>query len=367
MKKLILGLCVILALTACDNKKEDQTASVGNKPVIKISAILPLTGSQAAMGASAKAGMQKALKEKSKDDLLYDYQLVFEDNQGKLSFMPTIANKLIMQDDVDAIGTITTAFAKTIAPVSDQKEKILYAFSIEQEEYPRFGKFTFTQGTSIEALSDKYADFLAKNNKDNISIFSENIGVLGPLTSYLEERLKQKEIRYKINEFNPGETDFRIAIEKAKAEGYTNFGVFAFPPERNIIIKQLLETGVAYNDFYLFSLDADDFGNPFNGLKTITYNSGTEDFVKNIQKEYNISSTYGSAVFYDFVSLMIEAYEALYKKDQKPTAEEITAYIHSKKEFPCISGICVVKPNGFIVNDPVFRINNNGNWTTIKE
>lgn len=365
MKKYLLTLCMVLALAACDNKKEETQTNA--KPVIKIGAILPLTGSQASMGEAAKAGMQKALKEKSNSDLHYNYQLVFEDNQAKLPSMPAIANKMIMQDDVDVMGTITTAMAKVISPISDSKEKVVYAFSIEQEKYSRFGKYAFTQGTSVEALCDKFVESFAGNNKDNFSIFVENIGVLGPLTTYLKTKLTEKGIRYKINEFNPGETDFRIVIEKNKAEGYTNFGVFAFPPERNILMKQLLESGISYKDFYSFSLDMDNVAENYDGIKTITYPCGTEDFIESIQKEYNLGSTYGSAEFYDFVSLMIDAYEALYKEGQKPTAEEVTNYIHNKKEFPCMSGQCVVHPNGFIINAPIIRIYKDNKWVKIEE
>lgn len=356
---------MVLALAACDEKKE--TAQADSKPVIKIGAILPLTGSQATMGVAAKAGMQKALKERNNSDLHYSYELVFEDNQAKLPSMPAIANKMIMQDNVDVMGTITTAMAKVISPISNSKEKVLYAFSIEQEEYPRFGKYAFTQGTSVEALCDKFVESFAGNDKENFSIFVENIGVLGPLTIYLKTKLNEKGIRYKINEFNPGETDFRIIIEKNKAEGYTNFGVFAFPPERNILMKQLFEAGIAYHNFYSFSLDMDNVAENYDGITTITYPCGTEDFIESVQKEYNLDSTYGSAEFYDFVNLIIEAYEALYKEGQKPTAEEVTNYIHNKKEFPCMSGQCVVHPNGFIINAPIIRVYKDGKWVTIEE
>lgn len=364
MKKLLISLMLVIALTACGENSDKKPET---KQTITIGAIVPLSGPQAPMGEAARAGMQKALKDHTNSNQHYNYQLAFEDNQAKLTAMPTIANKMIMQDNVDVLGTITTAMAKVIAPISDQKEKVLYAFSIEQEEYPRFGKYALTQGISIEALGDKFVESLAKHQQDNIAVFVENIGVLGPLTNYLKTKLTEKGVHYKINEFNPGETDFRIAIEKTKADGYTNFVVFAFPPERNILMKQLLEAGISHDSFYSFSLDMDYFAENYDGIKTITYNCGTEDFVKNVQEEYNINSTYGSAEFYDFVSMMIEAYEALYQADQKPTAEAVTAYIHNKKEFPCMSGQCVVHSNGFITNEPIVRILQGGKWITIEE
>ena len=365
MKKLILILCFALALTACKDEKKAPETQV--KPVIKIGAIIPLSGPQAAMGEAAKAGMQKALKEKTNSDQHYSYELVFGDNQAKLQVMPTLANKIILQDNVDALATITSAMARVIAPITDEKEKVLYNFSIEQGDYQRFGKYTFTQGMPIDAIADKAEEFLTQKGMNDILIFAENIGIIGSLTTYLSKNLSEKNIRHNVNTFNPGERDFRVAIEKAKAEGYKYFFTFGFPPERTIIRKQLVESSVTNDYIYSFCMDLEKASDDNNNITTVTYNPGPSEFVESVQQEYNIDSTFGSAVFYDFVSLMIEAYEALYKNGEKPTAEEITTYIHGKKKYPCMSGICIVNENGFITNDPVFRTFQNGKWQTIGE
>ena len=77
MKKFLLSLCMVLALTACDNKKEEAQAD--SKPVIKIGASLPLSGDMAETGKNLQAALSLALKdEQAKENLKYDYQLVFE-------------------------------------------------------------------------------------------------------------------------------------------------------------------------------------------------------------------------------------------------------------------------------------------------
>jgi hypothetical protein len=104
------------------------------------------------------------------------------------------------------------------------------------------------------------------------------------------------------------------------------------------------------------------------GILTITNSYRSEDFIQTIQKEYHLVSTINSSGFYDFVALMIEAYEYFYKEKQiKPTAQEITTYIHNKKVFSCMSGTCVVNPNGFIVSDPIIRIFKDDRWIKIEE
>lgn len=365
MKKWLLSLCMILALAACDNKKEEAQAD--SKPVIKIGAILPLTGSQADMGKAAKAGMYKAIDEQDKSSLHYDYQFVFEDNQAKLASMPAIANKMIMQDNVDAIGMITSAMARVVAPIADQKGKVLYAYSIEEENYQAFGKYTFIQGISTEAIADKLIHLFRNDKLDNISVFAENIGVLGSLTSYLDKKLSQIGIKYEINTFNPGEIDFRIALEKSKSKGFTNFFEVGFPPERDIIIKQMGEAGISNQNIYSFSLDLGKSSVAYDGMKTVSYNQGTVDFIKSIQQKYNIDNVYGSAAFYDFVNIVVEACENLYKNGQNITAEEITTYIHNKKQYKCASGECLVNQNGFILNQPIVRLYEGDDWQEIEE
>ena len=365
MKKWLLSLCMILSLAACDNKKEETQANA--KPVIKIGAILPLTGSQADMGEAAKAGMYKAIDEKDKSSLHYDYQFVFEDNQAKLASMPAIANKMIMQDNVDAIGVITSPMARIIAPIADQHQTLIYTFSIEEEKYERFGKYTFIQGISTEAIADKLIHLFRNDKLENISVFTENIGVLGSLSAYLDKKLSQIGIKYEINTFNPGERDFRIALEKSKNKGFTNFFEVGFPPERDIIIKQMGEAGISNQNIYSFSLDLGKSSVAYDGMKTVSYNQGTVDFIKSIQQKYNIDNVYGSAAFYDFVSIVIEACENLYKEGQKNSAEKITAYIHNKKQYQCASGECLVNPNGFILNQPIVRMYEGNDWKEIEE
>ncbi|MBP5399038.1 MAG: ABC transporter substrate-binding protein [Alphaproteobacteria bacterium] len=366
MKKFLLSLCMVLALTACkDENKTNEQANV--KPTIKIGAIFPLSGPQASMGEAAKAGMLKALKEKNMSDLHYNYELVFEDNMGKIQVMPTAATKLITQDKVDAISTITSAFAKVIAPLADQHNILLWDYSFEDKNYPRFGKYAFNQGVSVQDLADKFfSEFIMNDNIENVAVYVQNVGILGLLTNSLETKMQQQGIKYVINASNPGERDFRLSIAKNQENGFNKFLIMSFPPEREIILKQLLEAGITKKDIYTGCLDMSPVIELYEGIKTVTYGHGSQDFVDNLAKEYNLSSTFSATAFYDFVNLVIEASENLYKKGEKPTAEQINNYILAKGKYPCASGECDVKANGFILNQPISLICRNQKWQEIQ-
>ena len=75
MKKLILTLCLALSLTAC-GKKTDTPKT--DKPVVKIGAILPLSGDLAVWGNSEKQGLLLA-QEDLPHSTKYSYQLIFDD------------------------------------------------------------------------------------------------------------------------------------------------------------------------------------------------------------------------------------------------------------------------------------------------
>lgn len=364
MKKLILSLLMATALVACGEKADNKTTET--KQTIKIGGIFPLSGPQASMGEAAKAGMLKALKEKNMDSLNYNYELVFEDNQGKIPVMPAAATKLITQDKVDAISTITSAFAKVIAPLADQHNILLWDYSFEDKNYPRFGKYAFNQGVSVQDLADKFFSEFVKDDIENVAVYVQNVGILGLLTDNLEEKLQQQGLRYTINASNPGERDFRLSIAQNKENGFNKFLVMAFPPEREIILKQLLEAGVAKNDIYAGCLDMSPVIELYEGIKTVTYSHGSQDFVDNLAKEYNLGSTFGATAFYDFVNLVVEASENLYKKGEKPTAEQISNYILAKGKYACASGECDVRDNGFILNQPIALICRDQKWQDIK-
>ena len=116
MKKWLLSLCVVLALTACkDNKKEEAQAN--GKQTIKIGAGLPLTGDNSVVGTAVKSGALAAIEDKAKENLKYHYEAVFEDNQQQPAKTATATNKLIMIDKANMLLSFTTGIGRVVAPL----------------------------------------------------------------------------------------------------------------------------------------------------------------------------------------------------------------------------------------------------------
>ena len=97
MRKWLLSLCMVLALTACDNKKEEAQAD--SRPVVKIGVMLPMSGEIAEFGETSRYAVEFAAADH--EDSPIKFEIIFEDDTFTPSRAAMIANKFISVDKVD--------------------------------------------------------------------------------------------------------------------------------------------------------------------------------------------------------------------------------------------------------------------------
>lgn len=113
---LILGLCLIVSLSACESKPRE----------IRIGVIAPLTGDYAEVGALAKSTAEMAVQEVNDAGGLeigkrkYTVVLVVEDNQSTPEGSTSAARKLINQENVVAI--VGPQFSSNAIPAANVAE-----------------------------------------------------------------------------------------------------------------------------------------------------------------------------------------------------------------------------------------------------
>lgn len=358
MKKLALGLILTAMLSACG--QENKPADTQTKPTVKIGAILPLTGNTAVLGNAAKAGLQKALAEKSQQDLHYNYELILENNMGTTAATATAANKLIFQDNVDAVVTFTRGMGHIVAPIADQQNKLNFCVTFEEKSAPAMGKNSFVQGVATEDLHDKLVNILQNQHINNLAIIAANVSNSAQMADMLKQKAENSGIKAVTNIFNPGERNFQMLIEGLKKDGFDTYYISAFPPETDIIIKQLHEAGISNQSIYGQGIDSSRNFAQFEGISCFTLNLGSSHFIDAVTQEYNISNVFGTAANYDIFNLIVNCYEKLYTSNGKPTTAEIVNYITNLGHYNCEAGGCTVLPNHFIINPPARRTYQNG-------
>lgn len=235
MKKFLLSLCVICALTACkDEQKVTQHAN--EKPVIKIGAILPLSGDMAVWGNAEKNGLLLA-QEKLSENTKHKYELVIEDSANANKNIQHIAQKLIMIDKVDALITMFDPAANIVGPIASAN-KILH---FGQSWFPKYvgDKYNYNVYTDMTEEAELIAEYLDAKNIQKAYLFTVNqTGFIGG-TNILKEMLSERGINYQETFFNFGQRDFKTDIIKAKEYNSEAYIIGAFAPEADILASQL--------------------------------------------------------------------------------------------------------------------------------
>ncbi len=98
-----------------------------NDSVIRIGAILPLTGSAAELASQHKQGLELAIQYLDSLNSKNRYELVIEDDQNDPKNTIAILNKMLSIDKVSAVVTVTSSPSLAIAPIADQKNIPLFA------------------------------------------------------------------------------------------------------------------------------------------------------------------------------------------------------------------------------------------------
>lgn len=340
MKRWLLSLCMVLALVAC---KEEKKTAANEKPVVKIGAILPLSGDMAIWGNSEKNGLMLALNALPKDTK-NQYELVIEDSANTNKNIQHIAQKLVTIDKVDAIITMFDPAANIVGPIASASSILHFG----QSWFPKYvtDKYNYNVYVDMEDEAQLIADYLAQEGIQKAYLFTVNqTGFIGG-TDILKKLLKEQGIEYQETNFNFGQTDFRTDIVKAQSFEAEAYIIGAFAPEADILTKQLkqingediiitgLDLGLNIANKNLY--DGSVFGSP-----AIPENS----FLNAYKTKYNDENyLFGASVGYVSLNAIVHAFENSKTLDKQTVA----SFLRTDNNVPTIYSEKIVKDGGLI-------------------
>ena len=342
MKKLILGLCMILALTACKDENK-QMAQANTKPVVKIGAILPLSGDLAVWGNSEKQGLILA-QENLPTTLKNKYELVIEDSSNANKNIQHLTQKMISVDKVDAIVTMFDPAANIVGPMATTNKIIHFG----QSWFPQYvtDEYNYNVYADMKQEAHLIADYLAHKGIKKVYLFTVNqTGFIGG-TDILKQLLEEQKIEYRESNFNFGQTDFRTDIVKAGSFNAQAYIIGAFAPEADILTKQLKQ--INGEDIIITGLDlglniankslyeGSVFGSP-----AIPGNS----FLSGYKTKYNDENyLFGATVGYISFNAIVHAFENSQTKDKQSVAK----FLSTDNNIPTIYDEKIIKDKGLI-------------------
>ncbi|MBP5399783.1 MAG: ABC transporter substrate-binding protein [Alphaproteobacteria bacterium] len=357
MKKLILSLCMLLALTAC----KDENKNTAVKPVITIGATLPLTGDAAEAGEAARAGLEMTLEDLQKGNLKYDYKIIYEDNQMNPQKVATSINKLINIDHAKAILSFWNLMGNVSSALADQNGVFSLTCSIGEDSTR--GKYNFNNYASNFRQAKVLVEKLKRENTKTVALFTDNSGMRQQYEVVKDYIRENSDIEIVFEEFfNPGEKDYKASIIKASSKTPDMYLFSGYNPSTYIFMKQLKEiTGrndnvTTIDMFFDMALEHRDI---IEGLWYVDSNlNGTEEFENRLLKEKGLVSQSCTGNTAANLEIIVKAYENAKVEEGEtiPNNDNVREWIFSNvKDFDTVGGKVTVVRDGLFDKEPSIK------------
>ncbi|MCF8495899.1 MAG: ABC transporter substrate-binding protein [Alphaproteobacteria bacterium] len=329
------------------------------KPVVKIGASVPLTGSNAHIGEGIKNALDLALASLPADTK-YTYKIMMEDDGLEAKKAASAANKLISVDKADAVISVSSGTGNVVSPIAEQN-KIVH-FGIASAASVAEGTYNFNHWTAPEEEARAMAAELQKRGfKKVAALFMNQQGVLAIRDSF-KTHLEGTGIELTTDEvINPGEKDFRSAIAKAKSTNPDIYLVIFFTPELEILVKQIREAGITTP---VTSIEAFSLSNEpalYEGLWYVDSAEAKGSFYTDFEKKFGKAPAFGAPNAYDIVNLIVKGYEtAPAPPGVKPSMENVVSALHQVKDFNGVLGPLSIDDKGMVFSAAAVKIIKDG-------
>ena len=323
--------------------------------VIKIGAILPLTGNLSFIGKLNKNGIDLAVKdinEKSSEEEK-QIQVIYEDSKSSSTDGVSAMNKLINIHNINVIIVSTTNIAAACAPIAEKSEVIEIAMS-PQPEIANLGSNIFRIFPSSGQEAEILAKHIANKGINNVAILysQDDYGTACKIS--FENFFKQlggKVIQE--DSYIEGQQDVKSQILNIKQTSPEAIVMFGFGRTYPSILKNLKEQSIdigiygnlAFNNAPIKQIAPKERENivftvPSFNLNKLQNEKVTE-YIREYKENYKSEPDHSSAYFYDTVILLFEAI----KRANNKTAS-IKNELFRVKDFRGITGNISIDANG---------------------
>ena len=372
MKKLWIGIGVMVVVTLAIVFFVTQTKR--EPGVIKIGAVLCLTGSGAPYGEDALRGIQMAIDEINKTGGINGkkVQLIVEDNQTNPTISASATSKLINQDGVKVIiGAVTSSSMLASAPIAEKSKVVMISPGASNPDISQAGDYICRNWISGALEGKAMANYLYNDEgvrKVAILYINNDYGV--GLKNIFSKQFKELGGEITAIEFyNQDDTDFRTQLIKIKNSYPERIYIPGYYKEMALILKQAKELGiripfrsvVTFEEPQLLKLAKREaegviYSSPFYNPESQEKN--IRNFVSEFKKRYGRNPGIFAAHGYD--AMMIIA--SVIKKKGIYDAVVIKEGLYKIKNFPGVSGLTSFDENGDVIKPVAIKQVKNGKF-----
>lgn len=226
MKKIILAL---LLLASCAAPQDTITIGV----------IAPLSGPNAWIGDFLAPALELSVQRINEDGGINGktVTLVFEDASASAE-AATAATKLVEQDGVDALYSITTPVTAAASAIAQQNKVPMFAFTAV-DTFAKMNDFVFSDLRSIESECGLLAE-IASQEGNSLAFLGNDADFSVDCFQTINTKVNVLANEMKIS----NEGDARTQLLKIKKSGADGLVLVCWPNDCNVIFKQMEELDI---------------------------------------------------------------------------------------------------------------------------
>jgi branched-chain amino acid transport system substrate-binding protein len=233
---------------------------------LKIGFIVSLSGPVADWGKAIQQGVELAREDHPEIDGVFE--AIFEDSQYIPKTAVTNLEKLRSVDRIDAVYVFGGPISYALAPIAESFH--LPMFSTEYDpQHSRGRKYVTRFANDASDYGKAIVLELRRRGLKKFAIVKSENQYHNTLSSALINSLSQEEVVKVLNNFDPGEMDFRSVFPALRAENYDAIGVYIVAAGHHAFFSQARSAGIRFKNL---------FGT--NGFESVPLNRGIEDAVE---------------------------------------------------------------------------------------
>ncbi len=357
---MVLAVIVLAAVYALKGSNQTQTE------VIKIGAILPLTGNSAELGESSKNALELALADLKNTE--YKYQIIFEDDGNFDSTLAASAiSKLANIDKVDAVVTMSSGTGNVVSPIANTN-KIIH-FACASDPNVAQGQFNFINVTSPSEEVKTLIAELQRRGYKRLGLFNLNQQGVIAMTDELKRQIANTDIKIVTEQkFNIDTTDFRSAILNAQQAKPDIYLINLFSPGLENFAKQLKELKIATPITSVEAFEYTDQMGLFEGDWYVNVADAAPWFASEYKDKFGKDYKICAPNIYDALNLIVTAYEKVGQNMAgKPNASDVVAQLLQIQNYNGALGNVSINQSHIVDSAAVVRMIKNGAPVTIPE
>ncbi|MCL2469913.1 MAG: ABC transporter substrate-binding protein [Alphaproteobacteria bacterium] len=312
MKKTAIILFILLVCITSGwillNRSMPTETPEPEKPVIKIGAVLPLSGDVAAIGQAFQQAIQMFENDLASRDTRFAYAFIVEDGQFKPDRSIAAAQKLVNLDHVDALISAGTPINNVVLPITEKNKVLFFASGGFTGEY---GSYAFDLLPPRDIQAAALVRELENRNISSVSVVCSNLMGWIDLCEELKNRIEKSEsIKLKDSAVvQPSDKDFGILTIKMAAEKPQMIVTLLVSPQLEIFTKVLARQDEAIQTTTIEGFIYPEDKSLFEGKWFMNTPVPTEDYAARFMAYTNTNTTNLSEMAYMALEVLVAAYE----------------------------------------------------------